>query len=185
MKSKTKKILLIFVLLTLIVLIPIGIFASRNLIIRAQTDEEIARANQKENERALAEKAKFANQDNVNMIDENYYDDGSLDLVKKKLEESDREEKKLIATLRKFYPDEFDKATAESQKQQDSGIVEFSSSPIKDYERTFYEMTLRILQEENLTDEERYVLKHYLEISMYSIQKDEDLKARVDKVLSE
>lgn len=46
-------------------------------------------------------------------------------------------------------------------------------------------MTLRILQEENLTDEERYVLKHYLEISMYSIQKDEDLKARVDKVLSE
>lgn len=93
MKSKTKKILLIVVLLTLIVLISIGIFASRNLIIRAQTDEEIARANQKENERALAEKAKFANQDNVNMIDENYYDDGSLDLVKKKLEESDREEK--------------------------------------------------------------------------------------------
>lgn len=70
MKSKTKKILLIVVLLTLIVLISIGIFASRNLIIRAQTDEEIARANQKENERALAEKAKFANQDNVNMIDE-------------------------------------------------------------------------------------------------------------------
>ena len=97
MKHRTKLIIL-FVLLLVLVLIPIGIYASKTLTMHFLSDEEIAEANMKEKERALAEKEAFARTHNMNRsssetskMDSSNTDDAN---IKEKLKKSEEEDKK-------------------------------------------------------------------------------------------
>ena len=56
-------------------------------------------------------------------------------------------------------------------------------SPLKNYEKRLYDLTLRILEEEKLTDDEYELLKEDIKISMDSIEKDEGLLKRAEKIL--
>lgn len=186
MKKKTKIIILIIVLM-IMVLVPVGISASRGLIIVAKSDEEIAQANKEENERALAEKANFANTHSTNGISTQSDDIDEVDipLLDEELAKDEEEEQKLVEIIRRFYPNEFDEALAESKNEQDTGMIEITSSPLKDYEKTIYDLVLKILENENLTEEETNLLKDYINVNMYNIKKDEDLQARAEKILEQ
>ena len=74
---------------------------------------------------------------------------------------------------KKFYPKEYEEILEESKKEQDTGIVERTKSPLKNYEKKLYDLTLRILEEEKLTDDEYELLKEDIKISMDSIEKNE------------
>lgn len=189
MKKKTKIIILIVVLL-IIMLIPIGISAASGLKIHFKSDEEIAQANEEENERALKEKANFANTHSANSASKistqtNNAEEVDIPLLDEKLQESDEKEQKLIEIVKRFYPNEFDAVLAESKNEEDAGMVEMTSSPLKNYERTMYDIVLKILEEENLTEEETNLLKEYINSNMYNIEKDEELNTRAENVLAQ
>ena len=93
------------------------------------------------------------------------------------------EEDKRVKIIKKFYPKEYEEILEESKKEQDTGIVEWTKSPLKNYEKRLYDLTLRILEEEKLTDDEYELLKEDIKISMDSIEKDEGLLKRAEKIL--
>ena len=189
MKKKTKIIILIVVLL-IIMLIPIGISIASSLNIHFKSDKEIAQANKEENEKALEEKANFANTHSSNSAGKiatqtNNAKEVDIPLLDEKLQESNEKEQKLIEIIKRFYSNEFDAVLAESKNEQDTGIVEMTSSPLKDYEKTMYDIVLKILEEENLTEEETNLLKEYINSNMYNIEKDEELNIRAENVLAQ
>lgn len=187
MKKKTKIIIFIVALL-IVVLIPIGISAAKGLSIHFKTDEEIAEANKKENERALAEKENFAKTHQTNGIstqaNDEENDDGRIPLLDENLAKADEEEQKFIEIIKRYYPNEFEEILEESKTQQDTGIVEITSSPLKDYEKKLYDLVLKILENETLTEEETNMLKKYINGNMYNIKKDDSLNIRAKKILN-
>ena len=90
---------------------------------------------------------------------------------------------KRVKIIKKFYPKEYEEILEESKKEQDTGIVERTKSPLKNYEKKLYDLTLRILEEEKLTDDEYELLKEDIKISMDSIEKNEWLLKRAEKIL--
>ena len=184
MKNKTKIIILIVVLL-LIVLIPIGIASARGVFVQVKSDEEIAKANEEEYERALREKENFAKTSSENEATIKAEESNNSDIpnVDEKIAESKEKEEKLIGIIKRFYPEEFDAALNESKNEQDSGAVEISSSPLKNYQKTIYDLVLKILEEENLKEDEKDLLKEYVNSNMYNINKDENLSRRAKDVL--
>lgn len=46
-----------------------------------------------------------------------------------------------------------------------------------------YDLVLKILENENLPDDEKIILIEYIEEQMYYLEKDEDLKTRAKIVL--
>jgi len=48
------------------------------------------------------------------------------------------EEAKRVKIIKKFYPKEYEEILEESKKEQDTGIVEWTKSPLKNYEKRLY-----------------------------------------------
>ena len=107
--KKRKVILLVFIILAIIT-IPVGIYASRTLFMHHESDEEIELANQKERERLLEEKKKFAEESSNNMVSTQTYPvnngverDEEID---REIEELNKKEEQQVAIMRRYYPKE-------------------------------------------------------------------------------
>lgn len=69
------------------------------------------------------------------------------------------------------------------QKNQKKSKIQEQQNGLKNYEKKLYDLTLRILEEEKLTDDEYELLKEDIKISMDSIEKNEGLLKRAEKIL--
>lgn len=69
------------------------------------------------------------------------------------------------------------------QKNQKKSKIQEQQNGLKNYEKKLYDLTLRILEEEKLTDDEYELLKEDIKISMDSIEKNEGLLKRTEKIL--
>ena len=56
-------------------------------------------------------------------------------------------------------------------------------TPISENEKRLYDLVLKILENETLTEEETLLLKDYIKGKMYNIEKDDGLKARANEIL--
>jgi len=182
-KKKTKIIILVAIVLMMI-LVPVGIVASKGLEMHFSSDEEIAQANKKETERALAEKQKFAETHPAQEYDEKMTTEFDVPNLDKELQASEDKDEKRADIIRRYYPNELEQALKDVENDEDVGMVEINSSPLKNYERNIYDMFLKVLEKENITNEESELLKEYIEDNMYNIKKDEALRARAEKVLN-
>ncbi len=108
---------------------------------------------------------------------------GDDPIINEHIAQLKEEEAKRVKIIKKFYPKEYEEILEESKKEQDTGIVEWTKSPLKNYEKRLYDLTLRILEEEKLTDDEYELLKKDIKISMDSIEKDKGLLERAEKIL--
>ncbi len=186
MNKKTKIIIMVTIIVILLVLIPVGISISRGLVIKFATDEEIEMANKKENERALKEKEEFAkaHQNNGTTVQyESQEEAGKIPGLDEKLAEDEEEEMKMLEIIKRFYPEELEQILEESKKEEDEGFVDITTSPLKKYQRDIYDLVLKILENEDLPDDEKTILIEYLEVQMYNLEKDEELKSRAKTIL--
>ncbi len=186
MNKKTKIIIGVTIIVILLVLIPVGISISRGLIIKVATDEEIERANERENERALKEKEEFAkaHQNNETTVQyESQENAGKIPGLDEKLAKDEEEEIKMLEIIKRFYPEELEQILEEAKRGEDEGLVDITTSPLKKYQRDMYDLVLKILENENLPEDEKIILTEYLEVQMYNLEKDEDLKSRAKIVL--
>lgn len=186
MNKKRKMIIGGTIIVILLVLIPVVFSISRGLIIKFASDEEIEIANQKENERTLKEKEEFAkkHKNNVNIVQyENQENEAIIPGLDEKLAKDEEEELKMLEIIKRFYPEEIEQILDKSKKEEDEGLVDITTSPLKKNQRDMYDLVLKILENENLPDDEKIILIEYIEEQMYYLEKDEDLKTRAKIVL--
>lgn len=99
------------------------------------------------------------------------------------LAKDEEEELKMLEIIKRFYPEEIEQILDKSKKEEDEGLVDITTSPLKKNQRDMYDLVLKILENENLPDDEKIILIEYIEEQMYYLEKDEDLKTRAKIVL--
>lgn len=187
MNKKTKITILVIVIL-LLILIPIGIYASKKIYVHFPTDEEIAQANEEEKNRALAEKEEFSKTHKMNYLstavtETNVQDESDPHIAEEKRKVEEREEKR-EKILMKYYPTEYQEIVEIAKKNPDTGLVDMKNSPLKEHEKRLYDISIKILEEENLTNEEKDLMKDFIKGNMYNIEKDASLLSRAEAVLN-
>lgn len=196
MNRKIKKNILLIVCLLILILaiivVPLLVNASKEYKqIPKLDDEAIAEANQKERERELAYKENFAeehkNNSSINISSENttnnssYEPDEVMEEAKKQAEDKSNKQNNII---KKYYPEEYEKISKEiNDYYNNTFVIDLKNSPLLESEKELYNLVLKILENENLSDEENTLLKDYISGQMFNIEKDEGLKARADKIL--
>lgn len=185
--KKRKVILLVFIILAIIT-IPVGIYASRTLFMHHESDEEIELANQKERERLLEEKKKFAEGSSNNVVStQTYTVDNGVERdeeIDREIEELNKKEEQQVAIMRRYYPKEIDEAIEKAKEEPITGITNLSTDSLRDVDRMVYDIVLKILEKENLNETDRNLLKDYLKTGKDQIAKDSNLQARAEKILN-
>lgn len=193
--KKTKILLIILpiiiVAIIIAVIIPVIISAKKDEfevpIINEQTIEE---ANQKERERLLAEKKKFEedqknnpsqNESNTNseqhLLERDEGIDASLAQTKELVDKTD-------AIVSTFRAEEYKKVVNQLEiEEQNPDIIEVYSQ-LSEGRKEFYELILDILENENLSTEDKNILKDYLSNNLLDIKLDSDLGTRTEKILN-
>ena len=86
--------------------------------------------------------------------------------------------------MNRYYPEEFNKAV-EDVENDNKGITSMKNTELLDSQKRLYNLVLKVLEEEDLSDDDANVLKDFLTETKWEISKDEELNARAEKILSE
>ena len=176
MKNKTLKILLIIACILLIV-IPITVYAVPNIIEYITVVSDNGNVKQE----LLEEKEQYTNmiqnQPNNYMIDE----DKELTNKLEQNDEANKAKEEIIASvLNKFYPEKY----AELREKIEEKDIDSSNHDVspKSPEMEFYNLVLDVIEKENLTEEEKSVLKEFM-INQYSNAKGNDkVQSRIEDI---
>ena len=193
--KKTKILLIILpiiiVAIIIAVIIPVIVSAKKDEfevpIINEQTIEE---ANQKERERLLAEKKKFEedqknnpsqNESNTSSEQQPLERDEGIDASLAQTKELVDKTDSIISTFR---ADEYKKVVSKLEiEEQNPDIIEVYSQ-LSEGRKEFYELILDILENENLNNEDKNILKDYLSNNLLDIKLDADLGTKTEKILN-
>lgn len=156
-----------------------------NIVLPKVDDQSLKEADEKERERALAEKEEFfKNTNNVSTIENNQDPKEEIDFseIDKAAKEAEEIGKKRSEIIDRYYHEEYERICKEF-KQEENQLIEIKSKELTDYEKSLYDIVLTILEEKQLSKEEYNLLKDYIDMEMYNIKKDENLNSRAEKIL--
>lgn len=184
--SKKKKIIFILIVF-IIILVPIITLAIKgNIFIPILTQEDIEAGNKKETERLLAEKANLSkSSENYNLnIPSSDFSDEELETFEKERQLVRNKEEQIKNVMNKYYPEDFNIVLKNIEKgSSNEGMVNITNSPIPKYEFALYDIVLKALEEKNLNDSEKEILKDFIKQQKGIIDSDENLKIRANSVL--
>lgn len=186
--TKRKKII-IAVIIALIVIIPVSVFAITKLVTLPNTDEDtILKLNKQDKERALEEKAKYAEEHKNDVAklnnDVSELSEEELELLEKERQEVKNKEDKIKNVMNRYYPEEFNELLKDIENNtKNQEVVDIRNTPISTEESKLYDIIMRVLEEKNISSEDANVLKDFIEQQRFSIDKDNSLKSRADKIL--
>ncbi len=185
-----KFIIMLVILALLLILIPIIVFASKESAkVPKLDDASIAEANKKEKERLLEEKAKFfaEHQNSSGTAVQNTeitYSKEKDEKIEQAAKEVKEKSKKTTNIIKKYYPEQYEEISEKIKIESDNaGLRSMFDTPISENEKRLYDLVLKILENETLTEEETLLLKDYIKGKMYNIEKDDGLKARANEIL--
>ena len=185
--SKRKKIILISVfIIVLIIITAISVNGALNF---PKTDEEsVRKANLEATQEALEKKEQFAKDGQNRASVENYveedFSEEELQQIEAQKQKVEAQEQKIMDIMNRFYPEEFNKAV-EDVENDNKGITSMKNTELLDSQKRLYNLVLKVLEEEDLSDDDANVLKDFLTETKLEISKDEELNARAEKILSE
>lgn len=185
--TKNKKII-IAVIIALLIIIPISTLAITGITILPRTDKEtIEEENKKDNERLLEEKAKWE-EEHKNDINMKQSSSTFSSEEKAVFEEEEKElkekEDKIKNVMNKYHKEEFEQILQDIANSPNfQGVIENKNDYIAPEEIELYKIVMQTLEEENLSDEDSKILKDFLEQQIYTINKNNELKIRADKIL--
>lgn len=187
--NKKKVIIIISIVVILIIaLILIGLFSGGYMatILPQINDEMIEEANKKEQENRLAEKEQFA-QDHVNQAGsstEEYSTDSEDTQFKEEAIAQENFKNEVRNIMNRYYED-FD-ATTEQMEAENSGIQQIDiEQGLSEASIHFYDMILTVLENEDLSKEDRDTLIELIRSLKDYIEKDESLNARAETILQQ
>ena len=179
--KKRKKILLIIVIIG-IILLAIPVIITANNIIRIPVDigyydEEEERANK------LIEKEIMMNElkSNLDLYSESTTTTNSTQesINVQNVEKDNEEENEVRQIINKFYKKELDEIISKIEKQE--GISDNKS--ISNAEIELYNLILDIINNKNISNEEKDILKEVLKDNLYKIRNNGVLNEKVNSVL--
>lgn len=193
-----KKRLMIVIIAVLIlggaILLPVITLATREkkeVILPVLDEQDIEEANQKERERLHEEWEKFNAEHTISDTPTTYsYDLNSTDRtgfeeIDKAAEEAKNVQDRRNEIINRYYANEYarinEKLVEESKNGE--GIVDFINSPLSLAQKEQYELIMKIIEEEELSNEESTLLKDYLRSQKSDIEKDEQLKSKLELIL--
>ena len=189
--TKKRKVLLVLIVI-LIVLLPVATFATIKMIqIPIMDEKAIEEANQKETDRALAEKERFSKEHphNGNNLVSFANEDTNLteeeeQVIKEQNQKEAENERKITAIMERYYPKEFKEVIQKREKDSENvKIVDLTKNSLSSSDKELYDLILNVLENEYLSEDESEVLKDYIDSQMFNIEKDENLKTRAENVL--
>ncbi len=185
--TKNKKII-IAVIIALLIIIPISTLAITGITILPRTDKEtIEEENKKDNERLLEEKAKWE-EEHKNDINMKQSSSTFSSEEKAVFEEEEKElkekEDKIKNVMNKYHKEEFEQILQDIANSPNfQGVIENKNDYIAPEEIKLYEIVIQTIEEENLSNEDKEVLRGFIEQQKDTIDKNNELKARADRIL--
>lgn len=187
--SKKKVIIILSIAVILIIaLILIGLFSGGYMatILPHINDEMTEEANKKEQENRFAEKEQFA-QDHVNQ-DTSSTEEYNTDYEDTQFKEeaiAQQNFKNEVRNIMNRYYEDFD-ATTEQMEAENSGIQQMDiEQGLSEASIHFYDMILTVLENEDLSQEDRDTLIELIRSLKDYIEKDESLNARAETILQQ
>lgn len=201
MNLKNKKILIILIglliIIILILLISRIIFKSNSTKnIPNTSNEEIEESSKKATQNALEEKAKFAQEHkgqkgvvstSIDYGDYNItsYSSNDYSSIDKKKEKAEQKSENVKNIIRKYYAEDYDRITNDIKENTNTNeVINILTSDLTDSDKEYYDLVLKVVENNNLTSEELNTLKDYISGQMYNIKKDENLKIRAENILN-
>lgn len=188
MKKKNK--IIIAIIIALILLIPLVAFAAKEYIFVPQLNEtEINEANQKERERLLAEKEEYFSthsnaQSKTTESPNANFSEEELATFKQEREHVENVENKVKEIMNRCYPNEFNQIVADSENSSSGGLSSVDKGSIPEAQKRLFDIKIRAWEEKNLSNEDKEVLRYFLEQTQSTWENDISLKTRIDKLFS-
>ncbi len=194
MKIKNKKIVALIIFLSVLLVIPLSLLVAKAILnIPVMDDASIAEANKKEEERLLSEKEKFAQEHQnkagtsidipqaISTMSENNEDEiADTEQAKETLKKLDD----TANVIRKYYASEFDEITKNLENEQNSTkVVDIKNTPLTENQKRLYNLVIKIIETENISDEESSLLKDFLKSHLIEINNDSELNTKVNEIL--
>ena len=186
----SKKVKIIFIVMSLIISISIITFAIIKLVsVPTLNQVSIEEGNKNENNRALAEKEKFAKEHQNKAgssiagydIESQSINDSSEDIVTYPDDEDGSEQVRAI--LERYYSKEKLNELAKNIENSYATMGDWTNEPISKAEEELYNMMFDVIEKGNLSKEDSNAVKEYLKSQISSINKSNELKNRADKIL--
>ena len=176
MKTNLKIILIV---LSILLLVPISIFAFSNIFDKIVPTDIVG----SEKENLLEEKSAYSNSTYDTYLASNF--STSIDSeLQNRLDaiaiEQEAFNNKLSSIINKFYPDEF--ATIQEELENTDKISHDGNLSENSPEIKLYSLILEIIENKDLTSEERTTLKEFLDSQISNIKNNEALVARIQNV---
>lgn len=185
--QKKKKIILIVILI--VALIFITAISVNGILNMPKTDEEsLEKSSLEDSQEALERKKQFEeNNSNIASV-ENYVEEDFSEEELQQIEAHKQEvatmEQKIKDIMNRYYPDEFNKALQDLENDN-KGITSIKNTEIPNSEKEVFNLVLKVLEEEELSNEDSSVLKDFLRQTRGETSKDESLNEKVENILSE
>lgn len=193
---KNKKFIVLIVLLLVLFLSPICFGKTKAMLSILKVDDaSIEQANKKESERLFSEKEKFEKEHNDKVrssikLPQSYSEKQENDATYNQ-EELGQINEKLDRTaniIKKYYENNFNEIVSNIEKEREENtkkVIILNEEPLSENEKELFKLILTIIENEDLNDEEYSLLIDYLKESKSDINKDEELKTRVDRIFEE
>lgn len=183
MKNK-KLIILLIVVLILLFSIPIIVAGFPNFIISVEkilTEEETRQKREEERANWLNSVRSEETQVTTYTEDEKISIDETLLEKSKVIEKETKEERnKMDEIIKRFYKDEYEELLKQfTENANKMYIDELYNQPST---KRIFELILDVIENENITNEEKTILKEFLDLQYYVIE-DNTLKSKIENVL--
>lgn len=178
-----KKILLI-IIIACIILITIAVFASKNIGIPVEqvlSKEEVNREREEEKQNWIKNQeskiSTFSVQEDTQEIDEE--DLEKYEEVEDRVNQKGNEMDEII---KRFYPEEYDSILKSIEENENKmSLSELYSQP---YSVRLFEIIIDIINNKNITEDEKNILKEFLDQQYYFINNDAEVKNEIAEILN-
>lgn len=183
MKNKKILILLLIIFIIISIILPItvsAIKAGRVRMPRLLSNEELEekRKNEKMNMIELA-KSEIQNYSKETYNAENNEIDDELINKASKVSEEEKEFKNIIC---KYYKDDYENLIEQINNNSDK--MSLSELYSQDYSKKFFNLIIDIIENKDITDKEKEILKEMLNQQHKFMKKDSDIRLKIEKILS-
>lgn len=192
---KNKKVLIILIIaLVIIVLIPIAVMANKKVFnspigVKVVDYEEQRKKNEERAEREKQERIAEL-MSNMNVSESNYSisansdnngDDELINKLEKSQKESDEKMNKILEIMNRYYEEKCTNII--NLMQKNSSKMSGNELYQQPYAKEFFELVIDVIKNKDISENEKNLLKEFLQ-SQYTLYKnDSEMKAKFDEVL--
>ena len=193
---KNKKLLIFLIIaLVIIILIPVAVIANKKIFnspigVKVVDYEEQRKKNEERAEKAKQERISEL-MANMNVSESNYSisansanneDDEVINKLKESQKESEEKMNKILEIMNRYYEEKCTNII--NLMQENSDKMPGNELYQQPYAKEFFELVIDVIKNKNISENEKTLLKEFLQSQYTSYKNDSEMKAKFDEVLA-